>query len=446
MSMIPFSEFKQRRAKLLAQVADNSVIVVCAGKEVTRSRDTEYAFRQNSHFHYLTGFPEPDAWLILEKKGEITKASLVCREKDKVAEIWQGRRIGQVKAKSEYLIDEAYSLDQLDEVLNKALNHKTNLYWIQGQHPADDETILAQLAKLRASVRQGFGAPHCQIDVRPLIDEMRLFKSHNEINVMRKAGDISCKAHQRAMKFSAEQTHKQQVVTEYQLEAELHHQFAMNKARHPAYGTIVGSGENACILHYTENNADISPSDLVLIDAGCELEGYAADITRTFPAGGRFSPEQKAIYQLVLEAQLAVFEMIKPGVTLKQLTTESVKVITEGLVELGILSGKITELIEQDAHRAYYMHGLSHWLGLDVHDVGQYNDSNGEPRVLEPGMVFTVEPGVYIDSESNCDSKWHGIGVRIEDNIVVTKDGFENLTQAVPKTVEAIEQLMAKSG
>jgi Xaa-Pro aminopeptidase len=245
------------------------------------------------------------------------------------------------------------------------------------------------------------------------------------------------------MQFSAKQLAHGQQVTEYQLEAEIHHEFAMHGARYPAYGTIVGSGENACILHYTENQDTIKATDLVLIDAGCELQGYAADITRTFPAGGKFSEEQAAIYQLVLDTQLAVLDAIGPEASLKSLTDLSVRKITEGLVALDILQGDVDQLIEDNAHRAFYMHGLAHWLGLDVHDVGDYNQSGAE-RKLAPGMVFTVEPGIYIDSEAECDAKWHGIGVRIEDNILITKDGYENLTASVPKSIAEIEALMAQ--
>jgi Xaa-Pro aminopeptidase len=442
MPSIPFSEFKQRRAQLLAQLSDNCVVVMSAAKEVTRSRDTEYAFRQNSDFHYLTGFPEPDAWLILEKIDGVTSSTLICRIKDKTAEIWQGRRIGKVLAKQQYLFDNTASLDELDTVLKDKLNNKDVLYWAQGDDKSTDKQIFKLLAELRASARSGKIAPEQQIDVRPLIHEMRLFKSANEIAVMRQAGEISAAAHKRAMLFSAAQVKSGKDVTEYQLEAEIHHHFAMNKARYPAYGTIVGGGDNACILHYTENKDEINPDDLVLIDAGCELEGYAADITRTFPVSGKFSPEQKAIYQLVLNTQQAVFDAIKPGARLKDLTDLSVKVITQGLIDLGILQGELKTLIDQNAHRAFYMHGLSHWLGLDVHDVGLYN-IDGEARPLKEGMVFTVEPGIYIDAESQCDPKWHGIGVRIEDNVVITQNGFENLTHPVPKTIEEIEGLMA---
>lgn len=440
--MIATTEFAKRRAAFAEHMADNSVVVFPAAKELTRSRDTEFPFRQNSDFFYLTGFPEPDAWLIMEKSDGKLQSTLVCRVKDKLSEIWHGRRIGKEVAKSEFLFDHTADDTELHGQLHQALNNKQTLYWAQGEYSDADNIIFELLSELRGAPKKGWNAPIEILDPRPRLHNMRLIKSDAEIAVMRKAGEISANAHKRAMQFSASQTAKNKVVTEYQLEAEIHHEFAMNGARYPAYGTIVGSGENACILHYTENESEINPSDLVLIDAGCELFGYAADITRTFPANGKFSPEQKAIYQLVLSTQEQVIEAIKPGTSLKALTDLSVKLITQGLVDLGILSGDVDQLIEQQAHRAYYMHGLAHWIGLDVHDVGDYNQKGAE-RGLEAGMVFTIEPGIYIDSSSQCDSKWHGIGVRIEDNILITETGFENLTSSVPKSLEEIEALMS---
>lgn len=440
--MIASTEFAQRRVYFAEQMTDNSVAVFPAAKELTRSRDTEFPFRQNSDFYYLTGFPEPDAWLIITKnEGEVT-SSLVCRVKDKLAEIWHGRRIGKEAAKADFAFDHTADETELHQELHKALNNKQTLYWAQGEYSEADNRVFELLTELRSAPKKGWNAPTEVIDPRPIVHNMRLLKSEAEIAIMRQAGIISANAHKRAMQFSASKIAQGKTVTEFQLEAEIHHEFAMNGARYPAYGTIVGSGENACILHYTENESDIRPTDLVLIDAGCELQGYAADITRTFPANGKFSTEQKAIYQLVLHTQEQVLEQIKPGTNLKALTDLSVRLITEGLVELGILSGSVDELIANNAHRAYYMHGLAHWIGLDVHDVGDYNQK-GAQRPLEPGMVFTVEPGIYIDSNSDCDPKWHGIGVRIEDNIVITKDGSENLTASVPKSVAEIEALMA---
>ncbi|NVK24449.1 MAG: Xaa-Pro aminopeptidase, partial [Gammaproteobacteria bacterium] len=427
--MIPISEFVERRQRLLSQMADNSVLILAAAVEVTRSRDTEYPFRQNSDFFYLTGFPEPDAWLLIEKTNDSEASStLVCRTKDKLAEIWQGRRIGKDVAKSDFLFDITHEQDELDQALHQAVNGKDTLYLSQGESTSVDNIVFDLLNKLRSAPKKGWNAPTQVIDPRPIIHEMRLFKSDAEIAIMKQAALISGNAHKRAMRFASNQIGNNRPLFEYQLEAEIHHEFAMNGARFPAYGTIVGSGENACILHYTENDEQVAANELVLIDAGCELQGYAADITRTFPASGKFSEEQKTIYQLVLDTQQQVIETIKPGVTLKELTDLSVHLITDGLVKLGILSGDVETLIAENAHRAFYMHGLAHWLGLDVHDVGDYNQA-GAHRPLEQGMVFTIEPGIYIDSDADCDSKWHGIGVRIEDNILITADGFENLTE-----------------
>lgn len=440
--MIPVSEYVARRNKLMQQMESNSVAIFPAAKEVTRSRDTEFPFRQNSDFFYLTGFPEPDAWLILEKINETTfNTTLICRKKDKLSEIWQGRRIGKDLAKTDFLFDTTEDEESLNGALHDAVNSKKTLYFAQGENKNSDNLIFDLLDKLRAAPKRGWSAPTQIIDPRPLVHELRLFKSDEEIAVMKKAGIISANAHKRAMQFSSAQIKKQTPLFEYQLEAEIHHEFAMKGARYPAYGTIVGSGENACILHYTENQDEVSAEQLVLIDAGCELEGYAADITRTFPAGGKFSEEQAAIYQLVLDTQEQVITAIKPGTTLKALTDLSVELITKGLVALGILNGDVKQLIEKNAHRAYYMHGLAHWLGLDVHDVGDYMQ-DGISRPLAPGMVFTIEPGIYIDSESKCDAKWHGIGVRIEDNILITENGFVNLTESTPKTIADIESIM----
>lgn len=451
---IPMNEFASRRAALLEQMKPNSVAIFPASRELTRSRDTEFPFRQDSDFFYLTGFPEPNAYLILEKLSDAavgaeqqTISTLVCRVKDKTAEIWQGRRIGKERAKVDYLFDATADETELAETVQTAINNKSTLYFGQGEYDYADKLVFDTLHTLRMGPKKGWSAPTELLDVRPIVHNMRLFKSSAEIDVMRRAGKISAAAHTRAMQFAAKQHAQNEAVTEYQLEAEIHHHFAMNGARHPAYGTIVGGGENACILHYTENQDEIKSGDLVLIDSGCELEGYAADITRTWPVNGTFSPEQKAIYDIVLDAQLAVLDAISPEASLKTLTDVSVRKVTEGLVSLDILKGDVDELIENNAHRAFYMHGLAHWLGLDVHDVGDYNQA-GAQRGLQPGMIFTVEPGIYIDSEADCDPKWHGIGVRIEDNILITEASqnsgkhYENLTADVPKTTAEIEELM----
>jgi Xaa-Pro aminopeptidase len=436
--MITPSEFASRRQQLLGSMLANSLCVIPAASLATRSRDTEYPFRQDSDFWYLCGFPEPDAYLLLSNSPTHHSAETVlfCLEKDPTAEIWQGRRIGAEKAAGQFGLSQAFTLEHLDEFLLEYTNGHQHIYFAQGQDVATDELVFDVLKELRDAPKQSKQAPASIIDVRPLIHEMRLIKSSAELELMQQAGNISCEAHKRAMCFA------QAGAYEYQLEAEIHHAFAMAGAKYPAYGTIVGGGENACILHYTENSAQLAAGDLVLIDAGCELQGYAADITRTFPVSGTFSPAQKQLYQLVLDAQQAAFELIKPGNTLKQASDEAIKVITGGLIELGILQGSLANNIKQQTYREYFMHGLSHWLGLDVHDVGDYK-INGAERPLQTGMVLTVEPGIYIAPDAQVDKIWRGIGIRIEDNLVITQSGHHNLTLAAAKTIADIEALMA---
>ncbi len=430
------SEFISRRTRLLSAMTSNSVAIIPAAKELTRSRDTEFAFRQDSDFFYLTGFLEPDAVLVLTP-GKDVETTLFCRPKDKMAEIWCGRRFGVERAKEEFGFDQTLSLDELDDQLLQLVNGNDTLYYGQGTYTEFDDQVWQLLSDLRGGPKKGWQAPQTIIDVRSLVHEMRLFKSEAELEIMAKAGEISAQGHIRAMQFA------KPGATEYQLEAEIHHHYAMNGARHPAYGTIVGGGDNANILHYTENSDVLCDGDLVLIDSGCELQGYAADITRTFPVNGKFSKSQAALYDLVLEAQLAALEMIKPGNTLKQAAEVTIKVLTQGLIDLGILSGDLTQLIEDEAYKAYYMHGLGHWLGLDVHDVGDYKQDEKD-RPFAPGMVLTVEPGLYIANDSNAPEQYRGIGIRIEDDVVVTATGYTNLTLGVPKTIAEIEALMAK--
>ncbi|NTS77178.1 Xaa-Pro aminopeptidase [Catenovulum sp. SM1970] len=438
--MLAVSTFQARRLAFAKHMQNNSVAIFAAHKELTRSRDTEYLFRQDSDFHYLTNFPEPDAYCVITKSsaGDVV-SHLFCREKDELAEIWHGRRIGAEKAKDDYLFDQTSTIENLDAKLIDLIKDRVACYWPLGELSYADELIQACINKVR-SQHKLMTAPKQLLDSREVLHEMRLIKSAEEIEVMSKAGVISANAHKRAMQFS------QAGKFEYQLEAEILHEFAMNGARFAAYNSIVASGDNANILHYTENSDELVDGDLILIDAGCELAGYAADITRTFPVNGQFSSQQRAIYQLVLDAQLASFELIKPGNTLKQATDKAIEVISQGLVDLGILSGSLDEVIEQRAYRDYFMHGLSHWLGLDVHDVGAYKVANeqGEmqERPLLPGMVITVEPGIYIPKGCQAPEQYHGIGVRIEDNLVITETGYQNLTEAAPKTIDDIEALM----
>jgi len=428
------SEFKARRERLLAQMDANSVAIIPAASEVTRSRDTEYAFRQDSDFLYLTGFNESDAVLVLSNNSDIP-STLFCLDKDKLAEIWHGRRIGFDKAKSDYLFDEAYPLSELNDKLVTMLNKKDAIYFAQGAYPSFDAKVFSLLGTLRSGSRKGLKAPSAIKEIRGLIHEMRLFKSPSEVNIMREGCEISARGHMRAMRYS------HPGATEFQLEAELHHHYAMNGAPHPAYGTIVGSGDNANILHYTQNSDVLKDGDLVLIDSGSELQGYAADITRTFPVNGQFSEPQAALYNIVLKAQEVAFEEVKPGGFMSHANKRAMEVMTQGLLDLGILTGDFDELMAKGACKEYYMHGLGHWLGLDVHDVGDYKQNNVE-RAFEPGMVLTIEPGLYISEDSNAPQQYKGIGIRIEDNLLITESGHENLTLSVPKTINDIEILM----
>jgi Xaa-Pro aminopeptidase len=406
---------------------------------VTRSRDTEYTFRQDSDFWYLTGFEEPNAWLILSnhpRYGESYRA-MVVQEKDKSAEIWHGKRLGAEAALARFSLDEAFELQELEEALLASIQGQDNVYFSLG-HKKDNDLLFSEaLNTLRDAPKESL-APRAIHDLQPILHEMRLFKSACEVAMMKAAGEISARAHKRAMQFATPGCY------EYQLEAEIHHEFAMAGARSPAYSTIVGSGDNACILHYTQNNAQVNDGDLILIDAGAEYQGYAADITRTFPANGKFTHAQREIYTVVLKAQKSVLDMLAPGVTLSQAMLHSVEIITQGLVDLGVLEGSVAENLENETWRQFYMHGLGHYLGLDVHDVGNYK-IDGEDRPLKPGMVITVEPGIYISQDSDVPEKYKGIGVRIEDDVVITATGVDILTADVPKDIDEIEALMAES-
>jgi Xaa-Pro aminopeptidase len=433
------TEFLNRQKHLLEKMQPNSICLVQASNLVTRSRDTEYPFRQDSYFNYLCGFPEPEAWLVLSNHQEYSKhlCVLFCLDKDPAMEIWHGRRFGPKQAKQQYAVNMAFALDELDERLLDLMNGHQHLYFAQGHSHDADDLVSSLLQALREAPKQSKSAPSSLIDVRVILDEMRLIKSTAEIDMMRQAAAVATQAHIRAMQFV------EAGKNEYHLEAEIHHEFAMQGAKYPAYGTIVGAGDNACILHYTENNQGLKDGDLVLIDAGCEWQGYASDITRTFPVSGQFTTQQKQLYQLVLDAQLAAFEMIKPDNTIKQAGDVAIAVITQGLLDLRILKGTLADNIEKQTYREFYMHGLSHWLGLDVHDVGDYK-IDGQDRPLIPGMVLTVEPGIYIAPDADVDNKWRGIGIRIEDNLLITKTGHENLTLAAPKTISDIEALITK--
>ncbi|WJD49658.1 Xaa-Pro aminopeptidase [Enterobacter sp. PGRG2] len=429
-------EFLRRRQALLAQMAPASAALIFAAPEVTRSADSEYPYRQSSDFWYFTGFNEPQAVLVLIKSDDTHNHSVLFnRLRDKTAEIWFGRRLGQEAAPEKLGVDRALAFSEINEQLYQLLNGLDVVYHAQGEYAWADEIVFAALDKLRKSARQNLTAPATMTDWRPMVHEMRLFKSAEEIEVMRRAGEITALAHTRAMQVC------RPGMFEYQLEGEILHEFSRHGARFPSYNTIVGSGENACILHYTENESEMRDGDLVLIDAGCEYKGYAGDITRTFPVNGKFTPAQRAIYDIVLESLETALQRFRPGVSIQDVTADVVRIMITGLVKLGILKGEIDQLIADNAHRPFFMHGLSHWLGLDVHDVGVYGADRS--RVLEPGMVITVEPGLYIAPDADVPEEYRGIGVRIEDDILITEDGNENLTASVVKKADDIEALMA---
>lgn len=429
-------EFSRRRRRLMEAMGEHAVAVVPAAVEVTRSRDTEYPFRQDSDFHYLTGFPEPDALLVLLPGRAEGETVLFCRPRDPAMEQWTGRRLGPEGAQADYGVDQAWNLAELDERMPELLEGRQSLYSALGRRPAFDQRLLQWVQALRQRARSGARAPSRFFDLDQPLHEMRLFKSKGELDLMREAARISARAHVRAMQVC------RPGLFEYQLEAEIQHEFAMAGARHPAYASIVGGGANGCILHYVDNDSPLREGELVLIDAGCEYRGYAADITRTFPVNGRFSHPQQALYEVVLAAQQAALEVTRPGHRWNEAHDATVQVITQGLVDLGLLAGEVNELVEREAYRPFYMHRAGHWLGLDVHDVGDYQ-VDGQWRPLAPGMVMTVEPGIYVAPElEQVDEAWRGIGIRIEDNVVITPEGHEVLTDGVPKDIDEIEQLM----
>lgn len=432
-------EFARRRKALMEVMEPNSIAIVPAAPERQRSRDTEHPYRQDSDLHYLSGFPEPGAVLALIPGREHGEFVLFCRDRDPEREIWDGYRAGPEGACRDYGADDAFPIDDIDDILPGLLEGRERVYYAMGKDREFDRQVMDWVNSIRAKVRTGASPPGEFLDLSHFLHDLRLIKSAAELRLMRQAGEISARAHSRAMRYC------QPGVMEYQLEAEIHHEFAMAGARFPAYSTIVGGGKNGCILHYIENSDTLKNGDLVLIDAGCEYETYAADITRTFPVNGRFSPEQRALYEWVLKAQSAAIAEIKPGNHWNRPHEVSVRVLTEGLVELGLLQGEVDALIENEAYREFYMHRVGHWLGLDVHDVGDYK-IDGQWRLLEPGMVMTVEPGLYVAPDNErVPKKWRGIGIRIEDDVVVTKDGCEILTEAVPKAPDEIEALMAEA-
>ncbi|EPJ82113.1 MULTISPECIES: Xaa-Pro aminopeptidase [Pseudomonas] len=434
---IPKSEYSRRRKALMAQMEPNSIAILPAAAVAIRNRDVEHVYRQDSDFQYLSGFPEPQAVLVLMPGRAHGEYILFCRERNAERELWDGLRAGQEGAIRDYGADDAFPITDIDDILPGLIEGRDRVYSAMGSNPEFDRHLMEWINVIRSKAHLGAQPPNEFVALDHLLHDMRLYKSAAEVKVMREAARISAQAHIRAMQAARPGLH------EFSLEAELDYEFRKGGAKMPAYGSIVAAGRNSCILHYQQNDALLKDGDLVLIDAGCEIDCYASDITRTWPVSGKFSPEQKAIYEVVLAAQEAAFAQIAPDKHWNQAHEATVRVITEGLVRLGLLEGEVDALIASEAYRAFYMHRAGHWLGMDVHDVGEYR-VGGEWRVLEVGMTLTVEPGIYIGPNNrSVAKKWRGIGVRIEDDVVVTKTGCEILSHGVPKTVADIEALMA---
>ena len=433
---------RERRARLIAEMRGQSaggIAAIPTAPEAIRNADTHYPYRPDSHFSYLCGFPEPEAVIVLVAGSEAgdSRQALFCRDKNMEREIWDGFRYGPDAAREIYGFDEAYSIAELPGKLAEWTCDRPAVYTPLGLYPAWDHAITATLNEVRNRVRTGIAAPEAVIDVRATIAAMRLIKDADEVALMRKAAEISSAAHRRAMARTRPGWY------EYQVEAELAHEFLRSGAQAVAYPSIVASGPNACVLHYRENNRQTQATDLLLIDAGCEYLGYASDITRTFPVGGKFSGAQKAVYELVLAAQLACIDAVHPGKAFHDYHGVAERVLAQGLIDLKLCAGSLDTVLETGAYKQFYMHRAGHWLGLDVHDVGLYR-LGGESRTLEPGMVLTVEPGCYIRPADNVPEEFWDIGVRIEDDVLVTADGTENLTAATPKSIAEVEAACAR--
>ncbi len=428
-------EFARRRKQLMHMMGQDAIAILPTNPERLRNRDVDYPFRPDSDFFYLTGFPEPEAVAVLAPGRGHGEFLLFCRDRDPEKETWDGRRAGPEGAVERYGADDAFPIGDIDDILPGLLENRERVFYTMGVAPEFDQRVIGWVSGLRRQSRSGKHTPDEFVSLEHFVHDMRLYKSRAEIKVMRQAANIAARAHKRAMQVC------RPGMREYELEAEFLHEFR-KAGGEPAYPTIVGGGENACILHYTENNAELRDGDLVLIDAGMEHECYASDITRSFPVNGRFSKAQRAIYELVLEAQLAAIDEVYPGNTWDAPHRAAVKVLTRGLVRLGLLKGRTPSLIKESAYSRFYMHRTGHWLGMDVHDVGDYKVGD-EWRVLEPGMVLTVEPGLYLSPGRGVARKWWNIGVRIEDDVLVTREGCDVLSKHVPKRVDEIEALMA---
>ena len=433
---IPALGYARRRRQLMRMAGDDAILVLPSAPERIRSRDTHYPYRQDSDLWYLTGFPEPEAVLVLVPGRRHGEALLFCRERDPEREGWDGPRTGPEGAVEAFGMDDAYPIEDLDEILPGLLEGRSRVYYHFGRDTEFDLKLIGWLNRVRAQVRLGAQPPHEFLELGHLLDEMRLFKSRDELKLMKRAAKISVQAHAAAMRAARPGVH------EYELQAELERVFRTADAE-PAYSSIVGAGANACILHYRANAAQARDGELVLIDAGAEYRNYAADITRTFPANGRFTAEQRALHDLVGAAHAAALAQARPGVPYEAGHNAAVATLTEGLLKLGLLKGKLEKNVADGTYRRYYPHKTGHWLGLDVHDVGDYR-IDGESRLLEPGMVYTIEPGLYVPADdTTVPAKWRGIGIRTEDDVAITKDGHEVLTEGLARSADEIEAFMA---
>ncbi|MES9858612.1 MAG: Xaa-Pro aminopeptidase [Sedimenticola sp.] len=432
------AEFKRRRRQLMRMMGEGSIAILPSAPVARRNRDVDYSYRPDSDFFYITGFAEPYSVAVLIPGRKQAEYVLFCREHDPEKEVWEGARAGQEGAQELYGADDSFPIGDLNDILPRMLEQCGRVFYAMGCNPELDKQMSEWINGIRTHSRAGTCGPLEFIALDHYLHDMRLYKSRGEIAAMRKAAQISSRAHKRAMSFC------RSGLMEWQVEAEIIHECAKAGALYQAYPAIVGGGANGCVLHYIENKDELKEGDLLLIDAGCEYQLYASDITRTFPINGTFSPEQKALYELVLAAQYAAIDQVKPGNHWNNPHEAAVKVITKGLVELGILKGRVPTLIKNEAYKKYYMHRTGHWLGMDVHDVGDYK-IDGEWRLLEPGMALTIEPGLYIPAGSKgVAKKWWDIGIRIEDDLVVTKEGHDVLSKNAPKTVAEIEALMAR--
>ena len=462
----PSAIYAKRRAAIgrALQAAGGGVALLPTAPELARNRDSDFPYRHDSYFYYLTGFSEPGAWLAIEASGKGSKSTLFCRPKDLEREIWDGIRLGPDAAPAQLGVDAAFSIDALDEKMPQLLANQKAVWFPFATHKGLESQVDGWLNQVRARVRLGVECPQSQHDLCKLLDEMRLFKDSHEIAILRRAGGISAAAHVRAMQTSAAMLRAgvEGGLREYHLEAELLHEFRRNGSQFPAYTSIVAAGANACVLHYRAGDAELKPGELCLIDAGCELDGYASDITRTFPADGRFTPAQRTLYDIVHAAQEAAIAVTRPGKRFADPHDAATRVLVEGMLDTGLLArakhGSVDDVLESGAYRQFYMLRTGHWMGMDVHDCGDYTDPGSQPRpekdalgqsvmrkpsrVLKPGMVLTVEPGLYVRPAKGVPKKFWDIGIRIEDDALVTAKGCELMTRGVPVKAGEIEALM----